>query len=118
MSIWPSDAYKAHAYNTIADDYESQYFWLSWDVHDVTPLPPWLNVAFGFSAENLLSASFLPFRAGTTPYTDIYFGPDIDLKGLPISGKVWDVVTSIMQYVRIPLPALQVYPRVKFWVLR
>ena len=118
LSLWPSDVLKQGAYKTIADDYESQFFWLSWDVHDVTPLPSWLNIALGFSAENLLPADFLPSRKGTTPYTDVYISPDINLAGIQIEGEFWRVFTSIMSYVRIPLPSLQFYPRFKFWWLR
>ena len=116
--LWPSDAYKAGAYKTIADDYESQYFWLSFDVHDLTSTPAWLSIAAGFSAENLPQVRFLPSRANTTPYTDLYIGPDINLKGIPIEGSFWKTFTDVMSYVRIPLPTLQVYPRVKFWWLR
>ena len=118
MFLWSSDAYKAGAYKSIADDYESQYFWLSFDVHDLTHTPNWLNPAIGFSCENLLQVRWLPFRANTTPYTDIYIGPDINLKGIPIEGSFWKTFSEVMSYVRIPLPSLQVYPRVKFWILR
>ena len=122
LSIWPSAAYRTGIYKSIADDYESQYYWLCFDLHDVTLLPSWLNVAFGFSAENLLRPSNglgyqIPPPSGT-PYTDVYFGPDINLSGLPIHGAFWDALTSVIAYVRIPLPALQFYPRVKFWWLR
>ncbi|MFI5264513.1 MAG: hypothetical protein ACHQM6_08365 [Candidatus Kapaibacterium sp.] len=116
--LWPSDAYKAGAYKTIADDYESQYFWLSFDVHDITSTPAWLNFGVGFSAENLLQVRFLPFRANTIPYTDVYIGPDINLKGIPIEGSFWKTFTDVVSWIRIPLPTLQVYPRVKVWGLR
>jgi hypothetical protein len=122
LSVWPSAAYKTGIYKTIADDYESQYYWLSFDLHDVTPLPAWLNVAFGFSAENLLRPSnglgYQTPSPNGIPYTDIYFGPDINLKGIPIKGRFWEGLTSVLSYVRIPLPCLQFYPRTKFWWLR
>ncbi len=116
--LWQSDAYKAGAYKTIADDYESQYFWLSFDFHDFTSTPAWLNFTVGFSAENLQQVRFLPFRANTTPYTDVFIGPDINLKGIPIEGSFWKIFTDVMSWIRIPFPSLQVYPRVKFWWLR
>ena len=56
--LWQSDALKAGAYKTIADDYESQYFWLSFDIHDVLSTPAWLNFGLGFSAENLQQVRF------------------------------------------------------------
>ena len=117
--LWPSDAYKAGAYKTIADDYESQYFWLSFDIHDVFNTPAWLNIAGGFSCENLLQVrALVAGRANTTPYTDFYIGPDINLKAIPIEGSFWKTFTDVTSWIRIPLPALQVYPRVKFWWLR
>lgn len=122
LSIWPSAAYKTGIYKSIADDYESQYYWLSFDLHGWTPLPPWLSLAFGFSAENLLRPSnglgYQTPSPNGVPYTDIFFGPDIDLKGIPIEGSFWQGLTSVLSYVRIPLPALQFYPRTKFWWLR
>jgi len=118
MGMWPSDAYRNHAYKSIADDYESQYYWLSWDVHDAMPLPAWLNLAVGFGCENLYRQAYsIPNPAGP-PRTDIYIAPDINLKGIPIEGSLWRTVSSVLSYIRIPLPALQCYPRVKFWWLR
>ena len=118
LSIWPSASYKAGAYKTIADDYESQYYWLSADVHDVLALPAWLNLALGFGCENLYHDAYsVPNPAGA-PYTDIYFSPDINLKGIPIDGSLWQAISSVLSYVRIPFPTLQFYPRVKFWWLR
>jgi hypothetical protein len=122
ISIWPSQTYKEGVYKTIADDYESQYYWLSFDLHGVTPLPQWLNMAVGFSCENLLRPTHgdsyqVPSPNGI-PYTDAYFGPDINLKGIPIEGAFWQSVAYVLSYIRIPLPALQFYPRTKFWWLR
>jgi hypothetical protein len=118
LSMWPSDAYRSHAYKSIVDDYESQYYWLSWDVHDITPLPAWLNVALGFGCENLYRQAYSTPNPAGLPRTDIYLAPDINLKGIPIEGSLWRAVSSVLSYIRIPLPALQCYPRVKFWWLR
>ncbi len=118
ISLWPSDALKAGAYKTIADDYESQIYWLSCDVHGATPLPQWINVAVGFGCENLMRQAYAIPSPGGAPYTDLYVAPDINLKGLPIEGAFWKTLASVLSYVRLPLPALQVWPRVKLWGLR
>lgn len=118
LSMWPSDAIKGGAYKTIADDYESQFYWLSLDVHDWLGLPPWLNVAAGFSAENLAPAALLPSRIGLEPRTLFLIAPDINLRGLPIHGAFWEKVLGVMDYIRIPSPALQIGPRLKWWWLR
>ena len=118
ISIWPSEAYKSGAYKTIADDYESQYYWLSFDLHEVTPMPAWMNVAVGFGCENLMRVAYSLPAPGGPPYTDVYFAPDINLKGIPIEGVFWRSIAAVLSYVRIPFPALQVWPRVKVWGLR
>jgi hypothetical protein len=118
LSMWPSAAYKSGAYRTIADDYESQYYWLSMDLHDWTALPHWLNLAVGFGCENLYHDAYAHPSPSGAPFTDLYFAPDINLKGLPIDGSAWQTIASVLSYVRIPLPALQVYPRLKFYGLR
>ena len=113
--IWPSAVYKN--YHTIADDYESQYYWLSFDVHDIISTPAWMNIGIGFTAENLPGISWAR-PAGAIPYTDIFIGPDINLNGIPIEGSFWKTFSDIASFIRIPFPTLQVYPRVKFWWLR
>jgi hypothetical protein len=52
------------------------------------------------------------------PATRIFIAPDIDLTGLPIEGAFWKSFTRVMRYIRIPLPAIEVSPRLKFWWLR
>jgi hypothetical protein len=116
LSVWPSDAHSA--YNTIIDDYESQYYWITYNPHDILPTPRWLNVAVGYSAENLNAVSWLPSRAGKQPAARLFIAPDIDLAGLPIEGAFWKSFTRVMRYIRIPLPAIEVSPRLKFWWLR
>lgn len=116
LSIWPSDA--RSAYKTIIDDYESQYYWVTYDPHEILGTPKWLNIAAGYGCENLEAVSWLPSRAGKQPAARLFIGPDINLAGIPIEGAFWKGFTSVMRYVRIPLPALEVSPRMKFWWLR
>lgn len=115
MSVWPSSAYKAGAYSSIFDDNESQFFWLSFSVPSA---PDWLNISIGHGVENIDEAAWLPERTGAQRATQLYLAPDLDLSGLPIKGKVWEIVSTVLSHVRIPLPALQITPRVKWWWLR
>lgn len=116
MSIWPSSAYESGAYNSIIDDNESQFFWLSFDLPDA--LPSWLNVAVGYGVENIPVVAHLPSRRDASPATLLFIAPDIDLRALPIEGDLWKFVTSILSHVRVPLPALQFTPRFKLWPWR
>lgn len=111
-----SDAYKQGAFNSILDDNESRYFWLTFNFLDLIDedMPKWLNLGFGFSVENIVTERYVPERYGRIPTSQMYIGPDINLKQLPIKGKVWEVIAEILDHVRIPLPGLQIHPIVKW----
>lgn len=113
MSIWPSSA--RHAYSSILDDNESQFFWLSFSIPTA---PTRLNLAIGHGVQNIDEAAWLPERRGLQRATQIYLAPDLDLTGLPIEGKAWRIISQILSHIRIPLPALQLTPVVKMHWLR
>lgn len=120
VGVWPSDAYKQGAFRGPLDDDESQFFWLSMDIHQDMPdwYPAWLNVAVGYGVENLTSSAFLPNRQGLTPKSLFYLGLDLNLRNLPIEGKAWKIIAEILSHYRIPFPALQVGPIVKWHWLK
>lgn len=111
-----SEAYKQGAFNSILDDNESRYFWLTFNFLDLIDedMPKWLNLGFGYSVENIVTERYVPERYGRIPTSHMYIGPDINLKQLPIKGKVWEVIAEILDHVRIPLPGLQIHPIVKW----
>jgi|GEM_PF-2375656 len=119
ISVWPSKALAAYTppeITQLVQDYESQYYWLSVDVHDWMGdwYPKWLRWAVGIGAENLVPAQNLPGRAGLTPSTDVYLATDLDLRGLGIQGSVWNFICDVFDYIHIPFPALLFYPHVQF----
>lgn len=120
IGVWPSQAYHEGAFRGLLDDDESQFFWLSMDVHDYIggAYPAWLRPAIGYGVENLTSSAFLPSRQGLTPKSLVYLGLDLDLRQLPIEGDTWRIIAEILSHYRIPLPALQVTPIVKWHWLK
>lgn len=120
IGVWPSDAYSQGAFRGPLDDDESQFFWLSMDIHKDMPdwYPKWLNIAVGYGVENLTSSAFLPYRQGLTPKSLVYIGVDLNLRNLPIEGKAWKIIAEILSHYRIPFPALQVAPIVKWHWLK
>lgn len=120
VGVWPSQAYKEGAFRGLLDDDESQFFWLTMDIHQDMPdwYPKWISPAFGYGVENLVSTGFLPDRVGLTPKILLYLGIDLNLKNLPIEGKAWKIIAEILSHYRIPFPALQVTPFVKWHWLK
>ncbi len=120
IGLYPSPALKQGAFRGILDDNESQFFWLSADIHDAFGewYPSWLNIALGYGVENLPSSAFLPNRNGLTPRSLVYIGFDLNLKALPIRGKVWEIIAEVLSHYRLPFPALQVAPTIKWHWLK
>jgi hypothetical protein len=119
VGVWPSQAYHQGAFRGLLDDDESQFFWMSMDIHDYlpTPYPAWLNLAIGYGVENLTSSAFLPDRSGLTPKSLVYLGFDLNLRNIPIEGKAWKIIAEILSHYRVPFPALQIAPIVKWhWI--
>jgi hypothetical protein len=116
MGFWTSQAYKDGAFASILDDNESRYFWLSFNCLDLLSdaMPKWLNLGIGFGVENIVTESYVYERRNRKPAMLWYIGPDINLKGLPIEGKVWKVIAEVLDHIRIPIPGLQFTPDLKW----
>jgi hypothetical protein len=120
-SFWPSTPLKAGAYSSIMSDDESHFYWMSYDLHqDLAAInwPKWLNICVGYGVEHLDNVSAPPGWSNGQRSSQIYLGPDLNFKGLPIEGKAWEIISEILSHYKFPLPALQVMPRVKWWWLR
>lgn len=109
LGFYPSDSYYQGDYRSILDDNESRYYWLSYNLsHDINTswYPKWLNVGIGHSVKDIS-----PWKK---PYTQAFVGFDLNLRGLPIKGKVWTIIAELLSHFRIPFPALQFAPALKW----
>ncbi|MEO6939952.1 MAG: DUF2279 domain-containing protein [Candidatus Kapaibacterium sp.] len=120
-SLWPSVPLKAGAYGSILGDDESHFYWMSYDVHDdlhTIGWPKWLNFTVGYGVEHLDNV-YLPVGwSNGERSAQLYLGLDLNPKGFPIEGKAWEIIAEIISHYKIPFPALQVMPRVKWWWLK
>lgn len=98
------------------DDYEGETFWLSADLKTLLPekintfIPDFLNLACGISVENLADAA--------NKHRVFVISPDIDLTKLfKTDNEFLKNLFHLLNYIHIPLPALQVSPHVKGYVL-
>jgi len=110
LGFYPSDSYYEGAYDDILDDNESRYYWMSYNLSDALAAdwyPKWLNVGIGHSVKDIS-------QSWKKPYTEAFVGFDLNLRGLPIEGKAWTVIAEILSHFRIPFPALQIAPIVKW----
>lgn len=94
------------------DDYEGQTFWLSANIKNLLPpkinslVPDFLNLACGVSVENLND----PDKRQRV----FIISPDIDITKLfKTDSEFLNTLFHLLNYIHIPLPALQVSPRFK-----
>lgn len=85
-------------------DYNGTTIWLSANLRSfgARSLPPWLNVAVGYGAENMVSARNSPGQ-----YRQFFLAPDLSLERIPTKSKLLHTVLFVLDCVKVPLPALE-----------
>jgi Predicted periplasmic lipoprotein (DUF2279) len=102
------------------DDYLNQTYWLSTSLRYLTRekiawVPDWLNLAVGFGLE---AETWNLTGAGEGGRWEIYLAPDINLEKLfKPKRKFWKAVVHTINYVKVPMPTLQLGPKVKAYGL-
>ena len=97
-------------------DYSGQTYWLSADVdallpEDLAPLwPAVLRLSIGHSITDWIDAET---GAVSKARRRILLSIDVDLEKLPGDHPVWRRIKHELSYLRLPAPALQIYPVTK-----
>ncbi len=104
------------------DDYSSQVFWLSANIHNMLPQsmkdywPSWLQLSIGYTARNLCVPGYkecegkqydvmLPNVSGDPKYI---LALDYDLvKLLPEGGSFWNWLRQSLNLIKLPSPAIE-----------
>ncbi len=103
-------------------DYNAQTYWASVNVHSFLPdgnrWPRWLNVAFGYGAQNMYggfnniwSENERHFQLNAIEYPryrQFYIGFDLDLPKLHPKNPFLKTICSMFNIFKIPSPALEV----------
>lgn len=95
-------------------DYNGQTFWLSaniWSFHKQSKIPKWLNIAFGYGAEGMLSGNEDTFVDLNIPdqerYRQYYISLDLDLTKIKTRSKFLKTVFSTINFIKIPAPTVE-----------
>lgn len=110
-SVIRSEKFKQGKFRSVIDDYESQYYWLSFNVKELLPdlvpsfWPSFLPIAVGFSVKNI------DRRLGGGQW-ELYVALDYDFRKLPGEGTFLRAVKHVLNYIHIPAPTVRIRPRV------
>lgn len=108
-------------------DYNANTYWLSANIKKITgskKIPPWLNFAFGYSANGMINKYDNPEYYQGEPlhikrYRQFLFSPDIDFSRIPSNKRWLKNVFKALNLFKVPFPALEINSAdgVKFWWL-
>jgi hypothetical protein len=90
-----------------------------------TKFPQWLNIAVGYSAENMFGGfnnqfidtqtqAFYDFNDQYPRYSQFLLAPDIDFSRIPTRSKGLKVFLSMLNILKAPAPALEITTKGKF----
>ncbi len=93
-------------------DYNAQTYWLSVDIHRFLPVqnrfPHWLNIAVGYSAnEMIFSRDSENQAAGYQAYRQYFIGIDFDLRHIPTKRRWLKQVFKSLGTLRLPAPSIE-----------
>lgn len=111
MAKW---LYGDNYFHTYFKDYNALNWWASINPHSFaknSKFPSWLNIAVGYSAENVFGAYGNYFPANDNKlyprYRQYLLSLDIDLSKIKTRNKFLKAVCNTFNFVKIPAPALE-----------
>ncbi len=138
LSYWPSSQYRNYDRRRAADlpstryaidDYEGMTVWLTLAVEPMLPArlqsswPDWLGFAVGFGTKGMHGAN-VKSRGREREYPDLpsahpefLLSLDYDARQLPAGGWLWEHFKQQLIWLRLPAPAVRVYPDLRFYLL-
>lgn len=101
-----------HLHEEVIKNYNGMNFWLSFDLYSLTgkkeTFPKWLNMAFGYGGENMISANDRTSEElGYDPYRQYFLSLDIDLTHIKTNSKFIKTLLYLVNMVHLPAPTLE-----------
>ena len=108
-----------NGFQRLLKDYNGQTYWLSMNLKSIffkeKKFPTWLNIAFGYSANEMISGSVDSFDncAAVSWCHDLvrfrqwYFSFDVDLTKISVKHPVLKTVFGTFGFLKFPAPALE-----------
>ncbi len=95
-------------------DYNGQTYWLSVNLHSFakeSKIPKWLNVAFGYGADGMLTGNLQndnpDFTQNPKRFRQIYLSFDVNLAKIETKSHFLKTIFSIFNTIKIPAPTLE-----------
>jgi hypothetical protein len=120
LSERTDDLFGTNLLQSFLKDYNAQTIWASVNIHsflhEESRFPNWLNIAVGYSAENMFGGfdnkwaieenTFQTDDTQYPRYRQFVLSPDIDLTKIKTKSKPLKVLLGMVNIFKIPAPAL------------
>ncbi len=110
-----------HWAERILKDYNGHTYWLSFNIHSFfqnEKIPSWINVAFGYSAENMFGgftnswqengSVFVLNEIEFPRYRQYFLSLDIDLSKIQVKNHFLKTLLTALNIQKIPAPAIEI----------
>ena len=98
----------------ILKDYNGQTYWLSFNLHSFakeSKIPKWINLAFGYGADGMLSGNFknenVDFNQNQEIYRQYFLSFDVNLTKIETKSHFLKTIFSVFNTIKIPAPTLE-----------
>lgn len=98
----------------VLKDYNGQTYWLSVNLHSFAKesgIPKWLNVAFGYGADGMLTGTLQNNNPDLTKnperFRQFYLSFDVDLTKIETKSHFLKTIFSVFNTIKIPAPTLE-----------
>jgi len=99
----------------ILKDYNGQTYWLSANMHSISKnkdskIPKWLNLAFGYGADGMLTANsdnVDNLFTNQDRFRQFYLSFDVDLTRISTNSHLLKTIFSVLNMIKIPLPTVE-----------
>jgi hypothetical protein len=105
----------------IIKDYNGQTYWLSTNIYSFSKgskIPKWLNLAFGYGAEGMISGNNKNNAPILVPkperFRQFYLSLDVDLTKIKTKSHFLKTIFSVLNTVKIPAPTIEYSPQSGF----
>jgi hypothetical protein len=92
-------------------DYNGQTYWLSANINSflkIDGFPNWLNLAFGYGADGMLTGEPNdPFIINQNRTRQYYLSLDIDLSRIKTKSHFLKTIFDVLNVIKVPFPALE-----------
>nr|WP_296355336.1 DUF2279 domain-containing protein [Winogradskyella sp.] len=98
-------------FEEILKDYNGQTYWLSANIKSFIKsekIPNWLNLAFGYGAEGMLTGNANDdFVQNENRVRQYYLSLDIDLSKIRTNSRFLKTIFDVFNFIKVPFPAIE-----------